>query len=76
MGRGSYRAAPDVATQQTLLMRLRDGERTRIVGAVARVDPGGPVKVGKRARFAVNASGMQLFEPNSGAAIWEDLPTN
>jgi multiple sugar transport system ATP-binding protein len=38
---------------------------------VARVDPGSPVKVGDRATFAINASGMQFFDPDSGAAIWE-----
>jgi multiple sugar transport system ATP-binding protein len=38
---------------------------------VARVDPDSPVKVGERATFAINASGMQFFDPDSGAAIWE-----
>jgi multiple sugar transport system ATP-binding protein len=37
---------------------------------VARVDPSAPVKPGKRATFAINASGMQFFDPDSGEAIW------
>jgi multiple sugar transport system ATP-binding protein len=37
---------------------------------VARVDPTAPVKPGERVTFAVNTSGMQFFDPNSGDAIW------
>jgi len=37
---------------------------------VARVEPGSPVKVGERARFAIRSDGMQFFDPDSGAAIW------
>ena len=37
---------------------------------VARVDPSAPVKPGERATFAINASGMQFFDPGSGEAIW------
>ena len=37
---------------------------------VARVDPGSPVKVGQRARFAIKTDGMQFFDPDSGEAIW------
>ncbi len=36
---------------------------------VARVDPGSPVKVGERARFAIKTDGMQFFDPDSGSAI-------
>jgi hypothetical protein len=37
---------------------------------VARVDPGAAVNPGERITFAINASGMQFFDPNSGEAIW------
>ena len=37
---------------------------------IARVDPSAPVKPGERATFAINASGMQFFDPSSGEAIW------
>ena len=37
---------------------------------VARIDPGAPVKPGERATFAINADGMQFFDPASGEAIW------
>ena len=37
---------------------------------VARVDPSAPVKPGERVAFAVNADGMQFFDPGSGEAIW------
>src|SRR6516165_8359601 len=37
---------------------------------VARVDPTAPVKPGERVTFAINASGMQFFDPGSGEAIW------
>ena len=37
---------------------------------VARVDPSAPVKPGERVAFAVNADGMQFFDPGSGQAIW------
>jgi multiple sugar transport system ATP-binding protein len=36
---------------------------------VARVDPGSPVKVGERARFAIKTDGIQFFDPDSGSAI-------
>jgi multiple sugar transport system ATP-binding protein len=36
---------------------------------VARVDPRTKVKVGERITFAVNAAGMQFFDPDSGSAI-------
>jgi multiple sugar transport system ATP-binding protein len=36
---------------------------------VARVDPIVLVRPGERATFAINASGMQFFDPGSGAAI-------
>jgi multiple sugar transport system ATP-binding protein len=38
---------------------------------VARIDPAAPVKPGERITFAVNTSGLQFFDPNSGEAIWE-----
>jgi multiple sugar transport system ATP-binding protein len=37
---------------------------------VARVDPSATVTVGEKITFAVNAAGMQFFDPGSGAAIW------
>jgi multiple sugar transport system ATP-binding protein len=37
---------------------------------VARVDPNAPVKPGERTVFAINADGMQFFDPGSGEAIW------
>ena len=37
---------------------------------VARVDPASKIKVGERATFAVNADGMQFFDPDTGEAIW------
>ena len=37
---------------------------------VARVDPSAKVTVGEKITFAVNAAGMQFFDPDSGAAIW------
>ena len=37
---------------------------------VARIDPGAPVRPGERATFAINADGMQFFDPASGEAIW------
>ncbi|HYY17413.1 MAG TPA: TOBE domain-containing protein, partial [Streptosporangiaceae bacterium] len=37
---------------------------------VARVDPNAPVKPGERITFAINADGMQFFDPGSGEAIW------
>ncbi len=37
---------------------------------VARVDPNAPVKPGERTAFAINADGMQFFDPGSGEAIW------
>ena len=38
---------------------------------VARVDPSAKVTVGEKITFAVNAMGMQFFDPGSGAAIWQ-----
>ena len=38
---------------------------------VARVDPSAKVTVGEKITFAVNATGMQFFDPGSGAAIWQ-----
>jgi multiple sugar transport system ATP-binding protein len=38
---------------------------------VARVDPSAKVTVGEKITFAVNAAGMQFFDPDSGAAIWQ-----
>ena len=37
---------------------------------VARVDPSAKVTVGEKITFAINAQGMQFFDPGSGAAIW------
>jgi len=37
---------------------------------VARVNPAAPVKPGERCTFAIDASGMQFFDPDNGAAIW------
>ena len=37
---------------------------------VARVEPGTKVKVGERATFAVNADGLQFFDPETEKAIW------
>ena len=37
---------------------------------VARVDPASKIKVGERARFAINTDGMQFFDPDTGKAIW------
>ena len=37
---------------------------------VARVNPSTPVKPGVRCTFAIDASGMQFFDPGTGAAIW------
>ena len=36
---------------------------------VARVDPATPVKPGERCTFAIDTSGMQFFDPRTGAAI-------
>src|SRR6516164_527515 len=38
---------------------------------VARVDPSAKVTVGEKITFAVNAAGVQFFDPDSGAAIWQ-----
>jgi multiple sugar transport system ATP-binding protein len=38
---------------------------------VARVDPSAKATVGEKITFAVNAEGMQFFDPASGAAIWQ-----
>jgi len=37
---------------------------------VARVDPASKIRVGERARFAINTDGMQFFDPDTGKAIW------
>ena len=37
---------------------------------VARVDPKAPVKAHERFTFAIDADGMQFFDPDTGAAIW------
>ena len=48
-----------------------DAEAATISGeGVARIDPKTPVKAGDRITFAVDADGLQFFEPESGAAIW------
>jgi multiple sugar transport system ATP-binding protein len=38
---------------------------------VARVDPKTPVKAGDRINFAVDTSGLQFFDADTGAAIWD-----
>jgi multiple sugar transport system ATP-binding protein len=38
---------------------------------VARVEPKSPVKPGERTTFAVDTEGMQFFDAESGAAIWD-----
>jgi multiple sugar transport system ATP-binding protein len=49
-----------------------DGDATAESGeGVARVDPSAKVTVGEKITFAVNAAGMQFFDPESGAAIWQ-----
>ena len=49
-----------------------DAESAAISGeGVARVDPKTPVKAGDRLNFAVDTAGMQFFDPESGAAIWQ-----
>jgi multiple sugar transport system ATP-binding protein len=49
-----------------------DGDATAESGeGVARVDPSAKVTVGEKITFAVNAAGMQFFDPDSGAAIWQ-----
>ena len=37
---------------------------------VARVEPRATVKAGEKITFALNAEGMQFFDPDSGIAIW------
>jgi multiple sugar transport system ATP-binding protein len=37
---------------------------------VAQVDPKAPVKAHERFTFAIDADGMQFFDPDTGAAIW------
>jgi hypothetical protein len=34
------------------------------------VDPRAPVKAGERFTFAIDADGMQFFDPETGLAIW------
>ena len=49
-----------------------DAESAAISGeGVARIDPKTPVKAGDRINFAVDTGGMQFFDPDSGAAIWQ-----
>jgi multiple sugar transport system ATP-binding protein len=58
-----------------------DARRVRAEGAldpteqagegVARVDPGSPVRIGERARFAIRADGLQFFDADTGAALWD-----
>jgi multiple sugar transport system ATP-binding protein len=48
-----------------------DAEDVAAAGeGVARVDPRAPVKAGQRFTFAVDADGMQFFDPETGLAIW------
>ena len=48
-----------------------DEEELAASGAgVARVDPRAPIKAGDRARFLVDTSRMQFFDPATDAAIW------
>ena len=48
-----------------------DAEAAIISGeGVARIDPKTPVKAGDRITFAIDADGLQFFDPVSGAAIW------
>ena len=48
-----------------------DEEELAASGAgVARVDPRAPIKAGDRARFLVDTSRMQFFDPETDAAIW------
>jgi multiple sugar transport system ATP-binding protein len=49
----------------------KDAEAVTEAGeGVARVDPKAPVKPHERFTFAVDADGMQFFDPDTGAAIW------
>ena len=53
-----------------------DAEAATISGeGVARIDPKTPVKAGDRVTFAVDADGLQFFDPESGAAIWRSAAT-
>ncbi|MHB1874398.1 MAG: ABC transporter ATP-binding protein [Streptosporangiaceae bacterium] len=48
-----------------------DAEDVAAAGeGVARVDPRAPVKAGERFTFAIDADGMQFFDPETGLAIW------
>ena len=48
-----------------------DADAATISGeGVARVEARTPAKAGERITFAVDAEGMQFFDPESGAAIW------
>jgi multiple sugar transport system ATP-binding protein len=48
-----------------------DADAATISGeGVARVEARTPAKAGDRITFAVDAEGMQFFDPESGAAIW------
>ena len=58
------RVLPEGATDSDTQAATVSGE------GVARVDPKAPVKPGERCAFAINASGMQFFDPNTGATIW------
>jgi multiple sugar transport system ATP-binding protein len=49
----------------------KDAEAVTEAGeGVARVDPKAPVKANERFTFAIDADGMQFFDPDTGAAIW------
>ena len=49
-----------------------DAEAAAISGeGVARVDPKTPAKAGDRISFAVDTDGIQFFDPQTGAAIWD-----
>jgi multiple sugar transport system ATP-binding protein len=49
----------------------KDAEAVTEAGeGVARVDPKSPVKANERFTFAIDADGMQFFDPDTGAAIW------
>ena len=49
----------------------KDAEAVTEAGeGVARVDPKAPVKPRERFTFAIDADGMQFFDPDTGTAIW------
>jgi multiple sugar transport system ATP-binding protein len=61
----AYRVRAEGATSDDEDATAEAGE------GVARVDPNAKVTVGEKITFAVNAAGMQFFDPASGAAIWQ-----